>query len=175
MDLNAFLGTLYAPLPSRKPQSLWARLLLACCSTSCVAPTQSSPACVSAALASVRRLPPSARRSVCLRTGWLCTRLCSSPPCARSRTRQTAPARLPSHPPPCWLSDTLRTHPHGSRQRARLCSCCVRGRSALDRRDTPLTPLYLKSRRHTLAVHRPTHRRAARVGDIACSTHCFSD
>jgi hypothetical protein len=29
--------------------------------------------------------------------------------------------------------------------------------------------------RHTLAVHRPTHRRAARVGDIACSTHCFSD
>jgi hypothetical protein len=26
--------------------------------------------------------------------------------------------------------------------------------------------------RHAIAVHRPTHRRAARAGDIACSTHC---
>jgi hypothetical protein len=26
--------------------------------------------------------------------------------------------------------------------------------------------------RHAVAVHRPTHRRAARAGDIACSTHC---
>jgi hypothetical protein len=26
--------------------------------------------------------------------------------------------------------------------------------------------------RHAVAVHRPTHRRAARAGDIACSKHC---
>jgi hypothetical protein len=26
--------------------------------------------------------------------------------------------------------------------------------------------------RHAIAVHRPTHRRAARAGDTACSTHC---
>jgi len=26
--------------------------------------------------------------------------------------------------------------------------------------------------RQAVAVHRPTHRRAARAGDIACSTHC---
>jgi hypothetical protein len=39
---------------------------------------------------------------------------------------------------------------------------------------TPRSHLWLGAPgpRHAVAVHRPTHRRAARAGGIACSTHC---